>query len=154
MTHLFNQNWTNAKKLIHDEPQVASDLFYDWFCSNQSLLGRAKNLLPKINFVFDCLKLNQDNFRVTLKNNCPVYGELYDSFIIDSLDDKLRLYISPKLGYDNKDLNGKCEISVISYKKVITGKHILNLTFDNWMTFKKQLKSKELIDKILGALNE
>lgn len=150
---LFKRNWKEAKEEIQKDPKIVGDLFYDWFCRTSSLDNKALKLIPKIDFVFNKLDLDPKEFTVTLKNNCPLCGDLYDSFIIDSVDGRKRIYISPKLGFKAERLKGKCEVSVILYTQETFGITKLTENFDNWQKFKNNINNGNLKGQILEALN-
>lgn len=154
MIRLYEKTWQEARAEIDKDKTLAGDLFYDWFCSTRSLNNRANKLIPRIDFVFKKLQLNPKEFKVTLKNNCPLYGDLYDSFIIDSIDDKKRIYISPRLGHSVEDLNNKCSVTVITYKEKIGGIEKLDKTFDGWQKFRNHINNSNLIEEILEALDD
>lgn len=148
---LFELNWAKAKQQMK-QGTPSRDLFYDWFCTERGLTSRAKNLIPKVNFMFKTLGLDDTKFRVSFKNNCPVFGELYDSFIIDSMDDKVRIWVSPKLGFEAKEMYNKCELCVIVYteNEIV---HKLEKMFDNWTTMKNSINNDDVKNEILKALN-
>ena len=52
--------------------------WYDWFCRDESLCGKTKRLAPKIKQLAKSSKVDVDNWYVWFKNNCPVFGSLYD----------------------------------------------------------------------------
>ena len=51
---------------------------YDWFCRDESLYGKTKRLAPKVKQLAKSSKVDVDNWYVWFKNNCPVFGSLYD----------------------------------------------------------------------------
>ncbi len=57
--------------------------FYDWFCKDSSLEGRAIRLFRKVKkFIAQNPEIDQDKVYVFFKNNCPAVGALYDDFRI------------------------------------------------------------------------
>ena len=84
--------------------------WYDWFCKESSLLNKTKKLAPKVKIIS---KLLGDEFSkshyVFFKNNCPVFGSLYDDFRFCDLKTGNIIYtIVPKSGY--KVNNGQGEV--------------------------------------------
>jgi hypothetical protein len=53
-------------------------LWYDWFCSDKSLIGRTKRFIPVLNRIKAGGKINPDKDVIELKNCCPCQGPLYD----------------------------------------------------------------------------
>ena len=83
------------------------DLWYDWFCSEKSLVNKAKSILTKLKSIRNTTKFDIDKCSLTLKNNCPCYGNLYDDVRIFSIDpehpqyDNNMFVIAPRSGYDS-----------------------------------------------------
>jgi len=83
--------------------------WYDWFCSDKSLANKTKKLAPKVRAIAGSLKVNQDTSYVFFKNNCPVYGKLYDDFrICDMTNGGVIFTIVPVSGH--KSMEGKGEV--------------------------------------------
>ena len=76
--------------------------FYDWFCQDSSLEGRAKKLKGLAKKLVDHLGLDKNKVYVFFKNNCPMGGPLYDSLsICDRKSGDVILWATPKSGHDN-----------------------------------------------------
>lgn len=82
---------------FHD--QVAAG-WYDWFCSEKALARRLRMLAPKIKKIARSHKVNTTKVYVFLKNNCPLNGTLYDSFILCDIEtNEVAWEITPALGH-------------------------------------------------------
>jgi len=73
----------NGLILDSDGSQSTCYNFYDWFCKDSSLSGKAWTLFKKVKtFLKHNPDINLDSHYVFFKNNCPMYGPLYDDFRI------------------------------------------------------------------------
>ena len=141
---MFRKTLKEVEEIIDMDPNRVGDLFYDWFCSTKSLNRRASQLLKKVKYIIETLSLDKTKLKVTMKNNCPIYGELYDSFWIENMETEKSIWVAPKLGYSKEELHNKCEISLFNEKEYL---------YNNWREFKKQLKTTELNEKIKELLS-
>lgn len=83
--------------------------WYDWFCRESSLAGKTKKLAPKVKQVAKSAKVNVDTMYVFFKNNCPVYGKLYDDFrICDVATGKVIYTVVPASGFEKN--KGQAEV--------------------------------------------
>jgi hypothetical protein len=83
--------------------------WYDWFCRDTSLAGKTAALGPKVLKIMKSPKVNPDTSYVFFKNNCPMWGSLYDDFRICDLKTGDVLYtITPRCGH--KSSNGRAEV--------------------------------------------
>lgn len=92
--------------------------FYDWFCRDQSLKRKAHNLMTKVKKFVKVAKIDLDKTYVFFKNNCPVYGSLYDDFrICDRETGDVIFTVAPSLGYRQR--KGEAEVwgSANSFKE-------------------------------------
>ena len=72
------ENYNSGKYDFQDVKVQCEAGWYDWFCKNESLCGKTKRLAPKVKQLAKSSKVDVDNWYVWFKNNCPVYGSLYD----------------------------------------------------------------------------
>ena len=82
MTEISIRQWIenyNSGKYDSQDVKVQSEAgWYDWFCRNESLCGKTKRLAPKVKQLAKSSKVDVNNWYVCFKNNCPVFGSLYD----------------------------------------------------------------------------
>ena len=60
--------------------------WFDWFCSNESLVNRTEKLGKKVIQIAKGSKFDNDTSYVFFKNNCPMVGGTYDSFSVCDMD--------------------------------------------------------------------
>ncbi|NBU48325.1 MAG: hypothetical protein EBS34_12990 [Flavobacteriales bacterium] len=60
--------------------------FYDWFCKDEALKGRATKLFKQVKRWAKFRNTDTEKVYVFFKNNCPVFGSLYDDFRICDLE--------------------------------------------------------------------
>ena len=83
--------------------------WYDWFCKDSSLKRKLDKLFPKVKQLSASKKINMDKMYVFFKNNCPVYGSLYDDFrICDMKSGDVIFTVVPASGH--KASKGKAEL--------------------------------------------
>lgn len=84
--------------------------FYDWFCKDSSLENKAKKLFKQLKiFLKYYPEINLDKTYCFFKNNCPVFGSLYDDFRICDIETGNVIFcVVPKTGH--KSLNNRAEI--------------------------------------------
>jgi hypothetical protein len=83
--------------------------FYDWFCQDKSLQRKALVLMAKVKRFIRIVNVDLDKTYVFFKNNCPVYGNLYDDFRICDLEAGDVIYtVAPSLGYTKR--KGEAEV--------------------------------------------
>lgn len=72
------ENYNSGKYDSQDVKVQCEAGWYDWFCRNESLCGKTKRLAPKVKQLAKSSKVDVNNWYVWFKNNCPVFGSLYD----------------------------------------------------------------------------
>jgi len=99
----------NLEKGVYDTHKVNTLIeagWYDWFCRDSSLKNKTLNLGKKLKQISKSPKIDIENHYVYFKNNCPVWGNLYDSFgICDIKSGDIIFNVVPKSGHKIK--NGK-----------------------------------------------
>lgn len=82
--------------------------FYDWFCSDRALQGKAKSLYGQLKtFLKYHPEINQETTYCWFKNNCPCFGRLYDDFRISDIETGNVIYtVIPKTGHESETRKG------------------------------------------------
>lgn len=60
--------------------------FYDWFCKDTSLKDKATRLFKQAKRFVKKTGLDPEKHYVLFKNNCPMFGPLYDDFRICDIE--------------------------------------------------------------------
>lgn len=79
------KNFNYGKYLDKDVAIQINAGWYDWFCSDTSLMNKTKKMGNIIKQLKEDGKVNLDETYVWFKNNCPLSGPLFDDFRIASL---------------------------------------------------------------------
>lgn len=105
----FIEEFQNGTFNIKDIDVQISAGWHDWFCKDESLLNKTKQLGKKVIQIKDSPKIDLDKQYVFFKNCCPVNGSLYDQIKICDNETREVVYcITPKSGH--KVDNGKGEV--------------------------------------------
>ena len=106
--------------------------FFDWFCSDRSLANRANRLQSNVRTFLKAMAqkgkpVDLDKHYVFFKNNCPMSGNIYDSFSICQIEEgNVQFWVTPRSGH--RSANGQAEIwiretdqeiSAPSYRKLL-----------------------------------
>lgn len=81
----FLKDWNEAKGNDEARRKIAEDLWFDWFCSTKSLYGKTKKVIKPLKTILAKCK-DSDTLEVSMKNNCPCSGPLYDCMRIYKAD--------------------------------------------------------------------
>ena len=94
-------------KAFQDSKEFIGDkffYFFDWFCKDTSLKNKAMSLMPKVIKFAEVMNIDLDAHNVIFKNNCPVFGSLYDDFRICHIKDEEVVWtVTPKTGHRVED---------------------------------------------------
>jgi hypothetical protein len=75
--------------------------WYDWFCRDTSLAAKTQKLGKKVLQLMKSQKINTETNYVFFKNNCPMYGSLYDDFRICDMETGDVIYtVTPSCGHN------------------------------------------------------
>jgi hypothetical protein len=93
------ENFDNGDFTNNDRKTQCNAGWYDWFCKDSSLRNKTYKMAPMVKRIACSDKINQETMYVFFKNNCPMYGSLYDDFRICDLATGEVLYtIVPSYG--------------------------------------------------------
>ena len=75
--------------------------FYDWFCKDSSLCNKSWKLMKQVKtFLKHNPQIDLLEHYVFFKNNCPMYGPLYDDFRICNIETGNVVFtVIPKCGH-------------------------------------------------------
>lgn len=124
-----------------ESPDVKTQclVWYDWFCRDTSLRNKTINLTKRLKSLLPSPLIDQDTMYVFFKNNCPLYGKLYDDFRICDLETGDVIFcIIPSLGYAMYDKDGNPPAIAGKFNKFETQ------TYKNWRELKKAFISGNL----------
>lgn len=82
--------------------------FYDWFCSDKALAAKGQRLLKIALALSKSPRINEEKTGVIFKNNCPLFGSLYDDLRFIDSNGNVIFNIVPHSGHDSN--KGRAEI--------------------------------------------
>jgi len=84
--------------------------WFDWFCPDAELADRLDTLGKLLVDISDTDKFDVEECYVFFKNNCPAYGDLYDSIsIMDGEHGDVIYWVTPASGHSG-DNKGKAQV--------------------------------------------
>ena len=96
----FIRHYENGDFNSRDRDTMIAAGWYDWLCRDESLKGRLDRLFPKVRLIAGSGKIDQDRSYVFFKNNCPLYGTLYDDFRFCDMESGDVIYtVVPRTGH-------------------------------------------------------
>lgn len=94
------ESFANGIYLDSDGTESNCFNFYDWFCEDSELEDKSNELFTETGIFVDKFGIDTDNHYVFFKNNCPMSGDLYDSFSICEVESGDVVYwVTPKSGH-------------------------------------------------------
>jgi len=94
--------------------------WFDWFCFNDELVDRTKKIAKFLNQIKNCSVIN--DLTVSLKNNCPATGKMYDSILLSEkytiiLDNQIPITIYENSNPTRPKFSGTRIDAVLWFKK-------------------------------------
>lgn len=91
------------KLLTMTTAEQQDDVWYDWFCRDNSLPRKTELLMQRLRGLIEAApKFDIDAHTVAFKNNCPMNGSLYDSIYISKIGvDYNTFMVIPASGHDH-----------------------------------------------------
>ena len=98
-------------EVLFEDGMEDSHGFFDWFCTDKGLAGRASRIAPKIVKVLKANEtgkwFDESKIKLLLKNNCPMDGQLYDDFrVCDKESGDVIFTVIPSSGHNH--ISGNC----------------------------------------------
>lgn len=69
-----------------DRKSKIRDMWYDWFCKDESLVNKGERLISKLRAITPSPRFDSTKTYAFFKNNCPMNGPLYDDFRICDIE--------------------------------------------------------------------
>jgi hypothetical protein len=105
----FIRNYSKGVYDSKDTDTMIKAGWYDWFCRDTYLKAKLDKLFPKVVEIAFSGKINIEKSYVFFKNNCPMFGSLYDDFRICDISTGDVLYtIIPASGHEST--KGRAEL--------------------------------------------
>jgi hypothetical protein len=84
--------------------------FFDWFCKDTALKAKSEKLFRMVKRWVKARNTDTDKVYVFFKNNCPLFGPLYDDFRICDIETGDVIWtVTPKSGHSGlTEVWGKC----------------------------------------------
>jgi len=117
---MFNNNEFNNPST---KTQIKAG-WYDWFCRDSSLHIKTETLGKIVVRISKSDKIDVDNMYVWFKNNCPLYGSLYDDIRFSDIKTGTNIWVvTPKCGHKSTPKGKKSNVSGESsgYANIVTG---------------------------------
>lgn len=123
------ESFANGIYLDSDGTESHCFNFYDWFCEDSELEDKANELFTETAIFVEKFEIDLNNHYVFFKNNCPMSGDLYDSFSICEVESGNVVYwVTPKSGHTNMaEICGKAN----NFKKPLYSGHTISGIYEN-----------------------
>jgi thiol-disulfide isomerase/thioredoxin len=105
------ENFRAGKYASADRETQCDAGWYDWFCRDDTLAIRLYKLAPKVEQIAKSYKVDIDKQHVFFKNNCPMYGKLYDDFRICDMETRNVIFtVIPRTGFASAPNRERAEV--------------------------------------------
>jgi hypothetical protein len=123
------ESFANGIYLDSDGTESHCFNFYDWFCEDSELEDKANELFTETAIFVEKFEIDLNNHYVFFKNNCPMSGDLYDSFSICEVESGNVVYwVTPKSGHTNMaEICGKAN----NFEEPLYSGHTISEIYEN-----------------------
>ena len=123
------ESFANGIYLDSDGTESYCFNFYDWFCEDSELEDKANELFTETAIFVEKFEIDLNNHYVFFKNNCPMSGDLYDSFSICEVESGNVVYwVTPKSGHTNMaEICGKAN----NFEEPLYSGHTISEIYEN-----------------------